>query len=305
MKKIGWLVAALLTTATMWAQTSQEEFLSRYNLLVGKVGPDGLGVETLVGKWEAAFPDDVDMLCAKFSYYYSKAQRSEVVAKSQERFLGAEPILTLNDSTGAKVNYFTEVFFDDEMYGVASQALDKAIRTRSDDISLRFSKISSLLNYEKESPDMATQDLKSLIDYHYTSHPTWKYGEDPFSEEDFHGAMMEYAYALFRVGSPAAYASFRTLSEKMLSYNPKDTDFLNSLGSYYLVCQKDYKTAQKYYAKTLKLDPDNYAAIKNSVLLARKTGNVKQEKKFLQSLMRVSPDEMERASAKIRLEALK
>ena len=305
MKRIVLAVAAMMCALSVFAQTSAQEYLSRYQLLVGKLGLDGLGIETLIHKWEADFPDDVNMLCAKFNYYYTKCQQSQVVPKNQERFLGADPVLSLKDSTGAKVNYFTEVFFDDEMYGTASQALDKAIRLRPDDISLRFSKITSLLSYEKESPDMATQVLKGLIDYNAASHPAWKVGDEAFSGEDFRSAILDYYFAFFRLGSPTAYEAFKSVSEKMLSYNAKDADFLNNLGSYYLVYKKDYKTAQKYYAKTLKTDPENYGAIKNSVILARKTGNAKLEKKCLQTLMRISPDEMERNSAKVRLEAMK
>lgn len=305
MKRIITVALALCVAATLFAQTSAQDYLSRYKLLIGKVGLDGLGVETLVNKWEADYPDDVDMLCAKYNYYLTKCQKSEVVAKSQDRYLGAAPVLSLKDSTGTDVHYFTEVFFDDEMYGTASQALDKAIRLRPDDINLRFAKITSLLSYEKESPDMATQALRSLIDYNGSSHPNWKMGEEPFTDEDFRASIMDYCFAFFRIASPASFESFKSISEKMLSYNPKDTEFLNNLGSYYLAYKKDYKTAQKYYAKTLKLDPDNYGAIRNGVILARKTGNTKLEKKYLQQLMRVSPDEMEKSSAKIRLEAMK
>ena len=145
MKKIVLAFAALLAAQALFAQMSAQEYLSRYALLVGRVGPAGVGVETLVGKWEADYPDDVDMLCAKYNFYHTKCQGSEVVQKDQARFMGAEPILTLKDSSGADVHYFTETTYDDEMYGVASQALDKAIRLRPDDISLRFTKIASLL----------------------------------------------------------------------------------------------------------------------------------------------------------------
>ena len=304
MKRILLSAAALLSAVALSAQTGAGEYLSRYALLVGKVGPTGVGVETLVNKWEADYPDDVDMLCAKYNYYFVKSQRNEVVSKAQARFLGADPILTLKDSAGVDVNYFTETFYDDEMYGIASQAIDKAIRLRPEDISLRFSKITSLLAYEKESPDMATQALRSLIDYHASFHPSWTYGGEAFSDEDFVNSMSEYCYALHRTGSPAALESFRSVSEKLLSYYPKNALFLNDIGSYYLL-KKEYKTAQKYFTKTLKLDPDNYAAVKNLVVLFRKTGNAKQEKKYLQQLIRISPDEREQSSAKVRLEAMK
>ena len=295
----------LMMAATLFAQTSAQEYLSRYILLANKLGPDGLGIETLIMKWEADYPDDVDMLCAKYNYYSSKCQRAEVVQKNQEKFLGEKPVLSLKDSTGADVHYFTETLYDDELYGIANQALDKAIRLRGDDVSLRFTKITSLLGYEKESPDMATQALRSLIDYHCTAHPVWKYGDELFLEDAFLGTMSDYCYYLFRVASPGSFEAFKSVSEKLLSYYPKNTDFLNNVGSYYLVVKKDYKTAMKYYGKTLKLDPDNYAAIKNCVLAARKSGNSKLEKKYLQMLVRVSPDEKEKQSAQIRMDAMK
>lgn len=295
--------AALFAAVTLSAQTSAQDYLSRYALLVNKLGPAGVGIETLVNKWEADYPDDVEMLCAKYNYYFTKCQEEQVVPKDQERYLGAQPLLSLNDSTGAKVNYFTEILFDDEMYGIATQALDKAIRLRGDDIGLRSTKINSLLSYEKESPDMATQALRSLIDYNGTSHPAWKAGGEPFSDEDFVSLMTDYCFTLYRMGSPACLEAFRSVSEKLLSYYPKNTDFINNLGTYSLA-KKDYKAAQKYYAKALKLDPSNYPAVKNSVIVARKSGNKKMEKKYLQILARISPDEMEKESAKIRLQAL-
>lgn len=306
MKKTGLIVAMLFSAAMLFAQTTAQEYLSRYALLVNKLGVDGLGIETLIKKWEADFPDDVDMLCAKYNYYSVKSQRSEVVQKDQDKYLGAKPILSLKDSTGKDVHYFTETFFDDDLYGIATQALEKAIRLRDDDISLRLTRITSLLAYEKDSPDMATQALRSLVDYNCTAHPAWKYGtEDPYTEEQFLAAMSDYCYYLFRMASPVGFESFKSLSEKLLSYYPKNTDFLNNVGSYYLVARKDYKTAIKYYGKTLKLDPANYAAVKTCVLAARKTGNAKLEKKYLQMLVRVSPDEREKQSAQARLDAMK
>ena len=44
---------------------------------------------------------------------------------------------------------------------------------------------------------------------------------------------------------------------------PKNTVFINDIGSYYQVVKKNYKQAEKYYAKTLKISPDDYAARTN------------------------------------------
>ena len=72
MKRIAFALSALLLSITLAAQTTQEEFQKRYELLSGRLGPGGVGIETLINKWEAAFPDDCNMLEAKYSYYISK-----------------------------------------------------------------------------------------------------------------------------------------------------------------------------------------------------------------------------------------
>ena len=90
----------------------------------------------------------------------------------------------------------------------------------------------------------------------------------------------------------------------MLSYRPNDVLFLDNMGSYYLVVKKDNKQSLKYYNKVLKIKPDDLTAIKNVVLMARSSGNVKLEKKYLTMLVKYTDSEAERMSAKARLEKL-
>ena len=99
--------------------------------------------------------------------------------------------------------------------------------------------------------------------------------------------------------------AFRSISEKMSGYFPRQTDFMSNMGTYYLVYKQDYKSALKYYNKVLKIKPGDYTAIKNCVLLARKQKDVKLEKKYLPMLVASSPDENEKVSAQVRLDALK
>lgn len=288
------------------AQTpSSKEFNERYQLLVSKLGPSGVGIETLLDKWEAAYPDDADMLLGKFTYYFSKSQSSAVVAKPQDKFLGEKPVLTLKDTLGNPVNYFQVTDYDDELFGMSQKSIEKAIQLNPDRLDLRFLKVAALTGYEKESPDMALSNLKSLIIYNETQHPNWVYpGYEKVDEELFSVAIQEYCFLFFKYATPVSYEAFKEISETMLSYHPSDVLYLDNVGSYWLVVKHDYKQAAKYYNKVLKIKQDDVTAIKNMILLARNTSNTKLEKKYLPLLMKYSDSESERLSAKARLEAL-
>lgn len=285
-------------------KTEQKAYKDRYELLVSKLGNDGVGIETLLNRWAADYPDDLDMLLGKFTYYYTKCQSSTVERLEQNKYLGADPALSLKDSLGNPVHYFQVTKFDDALFGQATQALDKAIGLRQDRLDLRFYKISALINYEMDSPDMALAELKGLIDFQGTNHPAWNYPGMEVTDEVFAASIQEYCFSFFKIGSPASFNAFKVLSEKMLAYQPSNPVFWTNLGTWQLVCMKNSKAALKIYNKVLKKHPDDYPAIKNCVLLARSDKNVKLERKYLSMLIRVTPDETEKASAEARLKAL-
>lgn len=303
------IVAAAMAfafSAACFAQTTREEFIDKYNLLTSKLGGAGVGVETLLDKWEAAYPDDIDMLTGRFVYYYTKSKTDSIEKKpGASTFLGAKPALTLKDSTGTDVNFFEESFFDDELFGQSMQYIDRIIQLYPDRLDMRFFKITSLVSYEKESPDMALAEILSLIDYNYKSQPEWVFPDiETVDNEVFKTSVQEYCYTFFRYGVPEGYAAFRTIAEKMLSYNKNDILFLNDLGSYYLVGEKNGKAALKYYNKVLKIAPDDLTAIRNCIILARTSKDVKLEKKYLSMMVRYADSEQDRQSAAVRLENL-
>lgn len=284
--------------------TSRQDYATKYENQVKYVGSSGIGVENILDKWEADYPDDVDMLVARFNYYYNKSQSVKVEPKDAQRYLGEKPLMTLKDTLGRDVNYFQEVVYDDSLFALSSQAIDKAVKVAPERLDIRYVKVTSLLAYEKESPDMATAALSGLIDYNGTSHPAWKYGEEKVDAEFFATGIQEYCAQFYTIASPVSYESFKSLSEKMLKYEPKNNLFLTNLGTYYFVVKKDNKQALKYYNKVLKSEPSNYTAIKNCVVMARHEKDVKLEKKYLAMLAKYSPDERERTTSQARLNAM-
>lgn len=304
MKKFLGTAVLLVAGLSAFAQTTSEEFLERYSRLVKNVGNSGVGVETFLNKWEAAFPEDENMLAASFLYYYEKCQESVTVSRTSATYLGQKPVLQLKDSLGNNVNYFYDTNFDDEMFGMAQQYIEKANRISPDKLENRFAAVTALVNYEKESPDMALSKLKELVAYNYGSKPAWTYNGNPVDQETFRSLIQEYCYSFFKLATPSGYEAFRSLSELMLQHNPNDVLFMDNIGSYYLVGKNEPKTALKYYDKVLKIKADDLTAIQNGVILSRKMKNAKLEKKYLAMLVNHAEDDPARMSAQARLDYL-
>lgn len=295
------IAAALLCSALCGAQ----DFKAQYDRQVRMVGYSGVGVETILNRWEEAEPDNTAMLEGRFHYFFNKSKSTSVVAKNQAKFLGTEPVVALKDSTGKDVCYFEEDFFVDSLFALSQKAIDRAISLEPSELAWRVDKINALILYEKESPELAGGEIIKMADYHASSHPSWTHYGQPASEDIFIQAVQEYCFTFFRYSTPGSYEEFRRLSEKMNKIYPKNTDFINNLGSYYLVCQDSPKKALKWYGKALKINPSDYTAARNCVLMARRDKNVKQEIKYLPALIAATADDIERKGYEARLEALK
>ena len=182
--------------------------------------------------------------------------------------------------------------------------MDRAIAHHPDRLDFRCVKANAYIAYEKDSPDMALAYLMDLADANVKrAGRQWVYELEKVDDAFFADAMQEYCYSFYSIGSPASMKAFRALSEKMLALYPDNVEFMNNIGSYHMIAEKDYKAALKVYSKVLKKKPHDYIAIKNSSLAARQMGNVKLEKKYLALLAEHGPEE-EQAAAQHRLKAL-
>ncbi len=302
MKRLILAFSALIFASAAFAQTESERYEQRYDLLVSRLGPAGVGVETVLNNWEKVDSTNAKLLLAKFSYYFSKAQTTEVVSNTKKKYLGMDPVLTLKDSLGSDVYYYQESFFDDELYGQAVKIADRAVAAYPDRLDFRFLKANAYIAYEKESPDMALPYLQNLVRENSARKEPWIYEDSEVDENFFEDAMQEYCYSFYSIGSDASHEAFRTLSQQLLDLYPDNMGFMNNIGSYHLL-KEDFKTALKYYDKVLKKIPDDYTAMQNGLLASRKLKNVKLEKKYL-TLIEKYGSEKDRLMAKGRLAAL-
>ena len=303
--KLRYLIAAALLLAAPAAFAQDASAIkSSYERQVRMVGPAGVGVETILDRWEAAEPNSPEMLQARFNFWLAKARSTKVMALEQSKYLGQAPFLSLKDSTGRDINYYEVDFYDDETFGNAKKAIDRAVSLAPTEFGYRVNQINGLILYEKDSPDMALQCILNTIYYHTSKKPAWTFNGEPMDSDSFQQAIQEYCFTFFHYGTPASYEAFRVISERMSKEFPKNTEFLNNLGSYWLVCQENPRKALKWYDKVLKINPSDYSAARNCVLTARREKDVRMEKKYLPALIRATTDEIERRGYEARLEAL-
>lgn len=261
----GILLASLLLCGTaVMAQEGQTDFKKEYNRQVSHVGVSGLGVKSIIDRWQAAEPDNPEVYIARFQYCLDISKvDGNVIARSEKKYLGMDPVLALKDSLGNDVFYYQETLYDDAVFSDAMYALDQAIALKPEEMLYQFYKITSLLDFEKDSPDITADEILRLIDRYSANSGKYTYAGEPCPEEIFCQGVGEYCYRLFTIGSPASYSYFYTISNRMSKLYPGNTLFIDNIGSYWLVARNNSKKALQFYKKALKIDPTDQVARAN------------------------------------------
>ena len=287
MKRISAALAALVLVCTALPAQSVD-WQKKYERQVKAVGLSGVGVETILDSWGAADSSSVDYLAARYAFWFDKSHSLVVEAHDSPRYLGMEPMFELSDSSKSNTVWYYQVdSFDDELFGRALRYLDKAAAAMPAELEYRVWKVSALMLYEKESPDMTLGLILTLIDEDRSTGQKWLYQGEEQDRDFFDGLIQEFCWNLFNLGTPQAREAFLKVSEKMLSYDRKSPVFMANVGSY-LMSVKEYKKAMKQFDKVLKLDPDNDTAIRNCVTIARILRDDKLKSKYNPMLSRLS-----------------
>lgn len=267
-RKLFLTLLSVLSCIAVSAQQDAEYWFKRYQTQVRNLGPAGVGVETIIDRWEEAAPEDPRVFHARFAFALTKGQSSNIVCKEgRTRYLGKRPCLTLKDSLGRDVNYFEEVSYDDTFFALALKSIDKACQLDPLELRYEFDRIAALFSYEKESPDLALAQIRALLARETASHPDWKLDGEPAPEGAVEQAMQEFCYSIYNIGSPQAYEHFYSLSTELGKCYRNNSSFVSNQGTYWLVAKDNPKKARSFYKKALKINPEDIAAKSNLELI--------------------------------------
>lgn len=304
-KRTALLLIAICAPLLSLAQPSAAEFKEKYDRQVRNTGYDGVGVETILDRWEAAFPDDCNMLEGRFLFYLTRSRTVGTRRSPRDRFMGKEPVMSLKDSLGNPVHFFEEEFYSDSLFNIAIRFVSRAILLEPHEFLYRADLLNAQIAREKEEPLVSVEELDALISYDKAHNPKWKFRSGDTEEGFFASVVQEYCRLYFDIGTERSYAAFRRISERMCKLYPKRLEFLSNLGSYWKVAGNNPGKALGYYKKVLSKDPRNYVAAKNCYIIARSQNNLKAQKTYLAIIAETSPSEAERLSAKTLLESMK
>lgn len=260
-----------------FAQTT-ENYLARYNALVSRVGFSGIGVETLLDKWESADPGDINQMVARFNYYLHKSSRDSVVVSTKARYLDMDPLFNAKDTSGVVKYYYNEKVYDPALFAKAISAIDKAIQFDNTRLDVYMMKVNTVISYEKETPDNSKDLILFMLGKYFADKDYWKFPDLVLTDDNFLEAVQDLCITYYSIGSPQAMLCFKAVSERVLKSRPKAVEFMNNMGAFYASYAKDDKKAMKYYSNALKLDPQNMVARQNVKLIQRRAAAAKAKK---------------------------
>ena len=224
-----------------------QDFYSKYEELMA-TGQHGK-INALFELWEAESPDDENLFITGFNHYLTISRVQRIITP------------TVKDSTKQEESYISsEVFFNDSLFDISQQFINKAIAKSPKRLDLHFGKIHAIS--VKGDHRQQTSEILGIINIGDKIKHQWYWGGDEVHENPkalFTESIYEYVASLYNSNQ---YDYVQQISESMIKSFPKEIASYSNLGACYLI-KGDYKKALKYFKKARKLNKQDIIVLNN------------------------------------------
>lgn len=288
-------VIAMCITGFSFAQN----FEARYDSL--QKANNGVGIMDLLKEWEAAQPDNADMLIAYYNYYAGRSRQEVVLLQS-----GADSAASyqLSDSTGNPVGTVgTEMKYDTALLNTGFGYIDKGIKLYPKRLDMRWGKVYML--GESKQYKAFTDEIILTIKYGKQMDYNWYWsGGAPLQDgkERFYDAVQDYINTLYQAAQDSLLPYMRAISEAVLQCEPHHTVSLADIALTYAITG-NYDTALTYLLQAEQWSPDDAIVLNNIAEVYRKKHDYENAKAYYRKMI-VYGNEGQRQYAEEKLKAL-
>lgn len=248
-------------------------------------------VDGLFRDWQRDTPDDLELYVTAFNHYLSRSLHN-MAQVSEVKPEGIESI-EFADSLGNKSYLYQITVCDSATMERSQQYIEQAIALRPARLDLRFGQITALWYGGADYLDRYCDRIVDMIAANRANGCRWEWDANDPTEvtvDFFQQSVQEFCVQLFGLSSTEGSAKVRTIAKAMNDLYPKCAIFYTDMGSAYYF-DEDYKQADLYYRKALKIDPADAVVLRNLAVTNCKSGNNKKALEYLDSLRNVGSDE--------------
>ncbi|NVK27034.1 MAG: hypothetical protein HWE14_03260 [Flavobacteriia bacterium] len=274
------LVACLLLTATLRAQTYKERFDAAFysDSSVHLALP-------ILRAWEAASPKDPDMLVAGFNFYFHASQE-EVSQFSLTPPADGREAFAITDSAGNQAGYmYSRIVFDPEVIKKGLSYIDRGIILFPKRLDMHFGKAYVLYEAGMYAEHVAYLEKILELDSEFNGEWLWSDGEilEGDQEEFFTESFQDYLGTLATSDVVEAEIAEGIILKAMDHY-PKNTAFANDLGVLWFL-EGDMEKAEDALLEAYDIDETDEVTLGNLGYLYLQMSELSESKSYYEKLL--------------------